>query len=62
MAEENTAVAQTVCCGGPAAKETDACCVKDAVAKEAGEMGCGCGAPRSAEDSRPAAATASCCG
>jgi RNA polymerase sigma-70 factor, ECF subfamily len=31
------------CCGGPAATGTDACCVKDAVAKAAGEAGCGCG-------------------
>jgi len=35
------------CCGGPApieiAAKLDACCVKDAVAKEAGKQGCGCG-------------------
>jgi thioredoxin reductase len=31
------------CCGGPAPAEADACCVADAVAKEAGEKGCGCG-------------------
>jgi len=31
------------CCGGPAAAEVGACCVADAVAKEAGEKGCGCG-------------------
>lgn len=30
------------CCGGPAPKETDACCVADAEAKAAGEGGCGC--------------------
>lgn len=30
------------CCGGPA-EESDACCVKDAEAKKAGEAGCGCG-------------------
>jgi len=29
------------CCGGPA--EVDACCVADAVAKEEGKKGCGCG-------------------
>jgi hypothetical protein len=33
----------TGCCGGPAAAGADACCVKDAAAKAAGESGCGCG-------------------
>ncbi len=32
------------CCGGPAPIGADACCVADAVAKEAGKKGCGCGA------------------
>jgi Pyridine nucleotide-disulphide oxidoreductase len=31
------------CCGGPAPAEVDACCVADAVAKDAGRSGCGCG-------------------
>jgi thioredoxin reductase len=31
------------CCGGPAPAEVDACCVADAVAKDAGKKGCGCG-------------------
>ena len=31
------------CCGGPAPAKADACCVADAVAKDAGEKGCGCG-------------------
>ena len=31
------------CCGGPAPVEADACCVADAVAKDAGKKGCGCG-------------------
>ena len=31
------------CCGGPAPAGADACCVKDAAAKAAGESGCGCG-------------------
>jgi hypothetical protein len=35
------------CCGGPAAPGTGACCVKDAVAKAAGDTGCGC-APKAA--------------
>lgn len=30
------------CCGGPAPEGMDACCVKDAQAKQAGESGCGC--------------------
>jgi len=33
-----------VCCGGPAPVEVDACCVADAIAKESGKEGCGCGA------------------
>ena len=31
------------CCGGPAPANVDACCVADAVAKDAGKAGCGCG-------------------
>ena len=31
------------CCGGPAPVEVDACCVADAVAKDEGKSGCGCG-------------------
>jgi hypothetical protein len=30
------------CCGGPAPVGVDACCVKDADAKAAGDSGCGC--------------------
>jgi thioredoxin reductase len=30
------------CCGGPAPADSDACCTDDAVAKVAGEPGCGC--------------------
>ena len=36
------AVKAGACCGGPAPKEADACCVKDADAKAAGAAGCGC--------------------
>lgn len=44
------------CCGGSAPAGTDACCVKDAQAKEAGKSGCGC------KDAAPAVpATPSCC-
>ena len=32
------------CCGGPAPAKVDACCVADAVAKDSGKAGCGCGA------------------
>jgi thioredoxin reductase len=31
------------CCGGPAPREEDACCVDDASAKAQGKAGCGCG-------------------
>ena len=46
------------CCGGPAPAGVDACCVKDADAKAAGESGCGCGSTVVIE---PAKASA-CCG
>nr|WP_298681621.1 FAD-dependent oxidoreductase [uncultured Dongia sp.] len=32
------------CCGGPAPVDSNACCVADVVAKDAGKAGCGCGA------------------
>jgi hypothetical protein len=60
MAEVNAVAEQpgaSACCGGPASKEAgDACCVKDADAKAAGESGCGCGVPKPAAKSTPAAA------
>lgn len=31
------------CCGGPAPKESNACCAQDATAKAQGQAGCGCG-------------------
>jgi thioredoxin reductase len=31
------------CCGGPAPSKADACCLADAVAKDEGKAGCGCG-------------------
>src|SRR5690606_38606637 len=37
-----TEVTSTSCCGGPVPAGVDACCVDDAVAKAAGEAGCGC--------------------
>ena len=39
---KTTEDAASGCCGGPA-PGADACCVKDATAKAAGETGCGCG-------------------
>nr|MBS0020031.1 arsenite methyltransferase [Gammaproteobacteria bacterium] len=46
------------CCGGPAPKETDACCVADAAAKAAGESGCGC---REAPSSESNSTQGACC-
>lgn len=40
----------TTCCGGPAPVGADACCVKDADAKTAGESGCDCASNKTAED------------
>lgn len=37
------APAASVCCGGPAPRDTNACCVRDADAKATGAAGCGCG-------------------
>jgi thioredoxin reductase len=34
---------QSGCCGGPAPVAAEACCMADAVAKDAGKAGCGCG-------------------
>ena len=31
------------CCGGPAPENVNACCATDAVAKQNGKAGCGCG-------------------
>jgi glycine/D-amino acid oxidase-like deaminating enzyme len=31
------------CCGGPAPSKADACCLADAMAKDEGKAGCGCG-------------------
>jgi RNA polymerase sigma-70 factor (ECF subfamily) len=40
---ETTEITAEGCCGGPAPAGADACCIKDAAAKAAGEGGCGCG-------------------
>jgi arsenite methyltransferase len=38
------------CCGGPAPKDTDACCVADTEAKAVGEGGCGCSATATSDN------------
>lgn len=58
MNEVNAPEQPAACCGGPAPQEMSACCVQDADAKAAGQAGCGCAAPRSAEANAPV----SCCG
>jgi thioredoxin reductase len=40
----NAAEGGSGCCGGPAPVGVAACCADDAIAKEAGAAGCGCGA------------------
>lgn len=61
MSEQRSVVEQaaSACCGGPAPKEADACCVQDANALAAGDAGCGCDVPATAPKSAPAAAA--CC-
>lgn len=62
MATEPTTNTQpSGCCGGPAPEGVDACCVKDADAKAAGEAGCGCSdaAPKAETVAKPQTA---CCG
>ena len=54
-------VAAAGCCGGPAPAGIDACCVRDADAKAAGQDGCGCGATE-ATTTEPAAVAGGCCG
>ena len=57
----NAAVGATDCCGGPAPKGTDACCVDDANAKAAGASGCGCGPDKSLAVVKAEKATKSAC-
>jgi hypothetical protein len=42
-AYEEVEVTASGCCGGPAPAEVEACCVADAIAKDEGKAGCGCG-------------------
>ena len=57
----NAAVGATDCCGGPAPKGVDACCVDDASAKAAGSSGCGCGPDKSTAVAKVEKATKSAC-
>ncbi len=49
------------CCGGPAPEGVDACCVRDADAKTAGEAGCGCSDSPPEEEPLERVAAGSCC-
>jgi thioredoxin reductase len=40
---EEVEVKASACCGGPAPAKVEACCVADAIAKDEGKAGCGCG-------------------
>jgi hypothetical protein len=60
LAKAEPTVVEAGCCGGPAASGSDACCVRDADAKAAGEEGCGC-ATASSTATVPVASSA-CCG
>jgi hypothetical protein len=64
MTEANETVkAQSSCCGGPAPKDTDACCVQDANAKASGGAGCGCDCACATDPMTASAhAASSCCG
>lgn len=62
------AEADAGCCGGPAPAESDACCVADVEAKQAGEAGCGCASEPVAVTvavkprAKVSAGSSSCCG
>jgi hypothetical protein len=45
----STTASTSGCCGGPSTTRDDACCVADAVAKDEGKSGCGCGAKAAPE-------------
>jgi len=49
------------CCGGPAVKNTDACCAADETAKAQGEAGCGCSSGLKTEQVAQEKGSA-CCG
>lgn len=54
-APDEAPLGASTCCGGPAKSDPDACCQRDAEAREAGLGGCGCPQPEPS-------ATAGCCG
>jgi len=63
MTEDNVNEgAGAACCGGPAPKPSEACCVRDADAKAEGQSGCGCGTTLVEENAPAAVAAAACCG
>jgi len=43
VCSRSAAPAKADCCGGPTVERPDTCCVDDAVARDAGTAGCGCG-------------------
>jgi len=51
-----TPASAALCCGGPAPTGVDACCDTDALAKAAGQSGCGCPEPQSEQPG------SGCCG
>ena len=60
-AERNTTSTEaksSACCGGPAPRNVDACCARDAHSKAAGESGCGCGSA----EAQPKPSRGGCCG
>lgn len=55
---ESRATQAAGCCGGPAPARATACCARDADAKSAGGIGCGCSAVLAASTLKKI----SCCG
>lgn len=53
--------ALSACCGGPPLQRTDACCISDEVAKDAGEAGCGCATERTPAPKMAAQNKVKCC-
>ena len=57
------AAAASACCGGPAKRDTSACCVLDEETKAEGKAGCGCSESRARPQAvRPVNANAGACG
>lgn len=61
--DQQTDTEASGCCGGPAPEGTDACCVKDADAKAAGQDGCGCNSTTTRKtDEANSPSSNTCCG